>query len=194
MILLRVVDLAPEKSAVREALRAPWAVATPETLSRRRNRAGWPGKRPCRDVSTLPALSIGAPTYPLGFSGKPFSTAGLGSVLAIGRDGWAIFQINKSVPAKPAHHGDAGWEDRAAIRGGRRPRAGGAKPQEAVLFFSFGHVGAAGAELSTGKATLKLTVRLLIQRFFLDSRFRVPQTRRKLGKMTSKSEFWGRVA
>ena len=137
MILLRVVDLAPEKSAVREALRAPWAVATPETLSRRRNRAGWPGKRPCRDVSTLPALSIGAPTYPLGFSGKPFSTAGLGSVLAIGRDGWAIFQINKSVPAKPAHLGDAGWEDRIAIRGGRRPRAGGAKPQEAVLFFLF---------------------------------------------------------
>ncbi|KPH66633.1 hypothetical protein ADT71_04855 [Novosphingobium sp. ST904] len=60
---------------------------------------------------------------------------GLGDVLAIGGDGHVIPQINKSVPAKPAQCGDAGWEDRVAIRGGRRPRAGGAKLQEAALFF-----------------------------------------------------------
>src|SRR3546814_16063489 len=40
----------------------------------------------------------------------------------------------------------------------------------------------------------KLTVRVLIQRFFLDSRFRVPQTRRKPRKIAPNSEFWGRVA
>src|SRR3546814_9086088 len=44
------------------------------------------------------------------------------------------------------------------------------------------------------KTHLKLTVRVLIQRFFLDSRFRVPQTRRKPRKIAPKSEFCGRVA
>src|SRR3546814_10116261 len=44
------------------------------------------------------------------------------------------------------------------------------------------------------KTHLKLTVRVLIQRFFLDSRFRVPQTRRKPRKIAPNSEFWCRVA
>ena len=139
MILLRVVDLAPEKSAVREALRAPWAVATPETLSRRRNRAGWPGKRPCRDVSTLPALSIGAPTYPLGFSGKPFATVGLGGVLAIGARR-LLSSLNKQKCAGEAGSiswGMPGGRIALAIRGGRRPRAGGGEAPKRRRFSSF---------------------------------------------------------
>ena len=60
---------------------------------------------------------------------------GLGGGLAIEAASCAMPLIKLGVPANPAHCGDAGWEDRAAIRGGRRPRAGGAKPLEAVLFF-----------------------------------------------------------
>ncbi|KKW89317.1 hypothetical protein YP76_26060 [Sphingobium chungbukense] len=41
-----------------------------------------------------------------------------------------------SVPAEMAHHGVPGGRIALVIRGGRRPRAGGAKPQEAVLFFT----------------------------------------------------------
>lgn len=62
-----------------------------------------------------------------------FATVPLGAAL----DGWArrfgkSHKPTKSVPAKPAHHGDAGWEDRfsdprrpkAASRRGEAPRGG----------------------------------------------------------------------
>src|SRR3546814_5125318 len=45
-----------------------------------------------------------------------------------------------------------------AVRGGCRSRPGGAKLQETVFFFFFfGSDDAASSELSTGRATLKLT-------------------------------------
>ncbi len=49
-------------------------------------------------------------------------------------------------------------------------------------------------KLSTVRPTPKLTDRVLIQLFFLDSRFRGPQTRTKPPEMGSKSERWGRFA
>src|SRR3546814_20697271 len=66
-------------------------------------------------------------TYPLGFSGKPFATVGLGGVLAIGA------RRLLSSPNKQKCAGEAGsisWgmpggRTALAIRGGQRPRAGG---------------------------------------------------------------------
>src|SRR3546814_16934991 len=66
-------------------------------------------------------------TYPLGFSGKPFATVGLGGVLAIGA------RRLLSSPNKQKCAGEAGsisWgmpggRIALAIRGGQRPRAGG---------------------------------------------------------------------
>src|SRR3546814_11274107 len=75
------------------------------------------------------------PHIRLAFLESHFRRLGLVMRWLYGCDGHAIPQINKSAPAKPAQCGDAGWEDRYAIRGGRRPRAGGAKPQAAALFF-----------------------------------------------------------
>jgi len=67
------------------------------------------------------------------FLESQFATGPLGAAL----DGWARWSgkshtPTKSVPAKPAHHGDAGWEDRfsdpgrpkAASRRGEAPRGG----------------------------------------------------------------------
>ena len=75
------------------------------------------------------------------FLESQFATGPLGAAL----DGWARWSgkshtPTKSVPAKPAHHGDAGWEDRfsdpgrpkAASRRGEAPR-GGASPLGILL-------------------------------------------------------------
>ena len=54
--------------------------------------------------------------------------------------------------------GDAGWEREARAKARRAVGAGGAKPQEAVLFFFFGRVGPAGAELSTGRELYRVFI------------------------------------
>src|SRR3546814_2553857 len=68
--------------------------------------------RACGDVSASPGLSIISLGYPHGFSGKPIGGLGLVVSWLVRQNGGAGCQLNKRVPAKPAHHGDAGREDR----------------------------------------------------------------------------------
>src|SRR3546814_5647029 len=74
------------------------------------------------------------PHIRLAFLESHFRRLGLVMHWLLGCDGHAIPQINKSAPATPAQCGDAGWKDRVAVRGGRRRRAGGVKPQVAAHF------------------------------------------------------------
>ena len=126
-------DLPPKSAPPWEARRAASGVRPSPTLPNVRNGAGRPGNRASRDVSACPALSGEAPPYPLGFSGKPICDGGAGRSVEDSALWFGKSHIpTKSVPAKPAHHGDAGWEDRfsdpgrpkAASRRGEAPRGG----------------------------------------------------------------------
>jgi hypothetical protein len=158
----KVEDLAQENQPAQGGGGAPWAFHRP---------------KPCSTIGiALSGPEIALPErfrpLPSPIERRPIRLAFLESHCNAGsRRVRAISARFVPIPKLSKLAGEAGssWGCRVggsrSDPGGRRPRAGGAKPQEAVLSFSL-RAGPAGAELSTGRATLKLTVCVLIQRFF----------------------------
>lgn len=125
---------------------------------------------------------------------KAISTVGFGGVLAIGA------RSSRHIPNQQKRAGEAGSSWGCRVGGSRsdpgRPKAAsrrGEAPRGGVFFFFW--VGRCDGRGVIHRQGYPKTHRSPSDsRFFLDSRFRGPQTRRKLGKMALKSERWGRVA
>ena len=83
----------------------------------------------------LPSRSNCCPIR-LAFPESQFATFPLGAVFAVDSQCWNNFYL-KQIACRRSRliMGMPGGRIALAIRGGRRPRAGGAKPQEAALFF-----------------------------------------------------------
>jgi len=103
-------------------------------------------------------------------------------------------KVNKNVPAKPAHHGDAGWEDRfsdpgwpkAASRRGEAPRGG--------AFLLLGSVGSSRRGVIHKQGYPKTHHTPSDSKILLGFKIQGPQRRGNPREMVSKSERWGRVA
>ncbi|WCP16230.1 hypothetical protein sphantq_04726 (plasmid) [Sphingobium sp. AntQ-1] len=174
---------------------AAWSLTSPYTYQKFETGLSGPQIAPVATFPPPPPSRSDRRPIRLAFLESQFARVALGAV-AVGEAQCLNNLQSKQIACRRSRliMGMPGGRIAKAIRGGHRPRAGGAKPQEAVFFFFSGAAGVLGPKLSTGRATPKLTVRLLIQGFFLDSRFRGLQVRRNPRGMTAKSERWGRVA